>query len=82
MRPRVVAEIEDSALLKVFGQQGAGIFAVPTIGAKEVKRQYGVYAIHEAPFVRDGFYAITVERRTTHPAAAAIAKAAREQLFD
>ena len=82
VRPRVVAEIEDSALLKVFGQHGAGIFAAPTIVAKEVKRQYGVHAIHEAPAVKEDFYAITVERRITHPAAAAIAKAAREQLFD
>ena len=82
VRPRVVAEVEDSALLKVFGQHGAGIFAAPTIVASEVKRQYRVHAIHEAPDVKEDFYAITVERRITHPATAAIAKAAREQLFD
>jgi LysR family transcriptional activator of nhaA len=81
VRPRVVAEIEDSALMKVFGQQGAGVFAAPTIVADDVKRQYGVRAIHEAPDVIERFYAITVERRITHPATAAIAAAAREQLF-
>jgi len=81
VRPRLVAEIEDSALLKVFGQHGAGIFAAPTIVAAEVKRQYGVRALHEVREVTERFYAITVERRITHPATAAIAAAARERLF-
>jgi LysR family transcriptional activator of nhaA len=81
VRPRIVAEIEDSALMKVFGQHGAGIFAAPTIVADEVKRQYRVQVIREAPDLSERFYAITVERRITHPATAAIAAAAREQLF-
>jgi LysR family transcriptional activator of nhaA len=81
VRPRVVAEIEDSALMKVFGQHGVGVFAAPTIVADEVKRQYRVQAIHEARDVTERFYVITVERRITHPATAAIAAAAREQLF-
>jgi LysR family transcriptional activator of nhaA len=81
VRPRIVAEIEDSALLKVFGQHGAGIFAAPTIVAAEVKRQHGVHALGIAEGVHERFYAITVERRITHPATAAIAAAAREKLF-
>jgi len=81
LRPRVVAEIEDSALLKVFGQHGAGVFAAPTIIAAEVRRQYGVVPIHEVRDLTERFYAITVERRITHPGTAAIAAAAREQLF-
>jgi LysR family transcriptional regulator, transcriptional activator of nhaA len=81
VRPRIVAEIEDSALLKVFGQHGAGIFAAPTIVAAEVKRQYGVRTLHEVREVTERFYVITVERRITHPATAAIAAAARERLF-
>ena len=81
VRPRIVAEIEDSALLKVFGQHGAGIFAAPTIVAAEVKRQHRVHALGIAEGVHERFYAITVERRITHPATAAIAAAAREKLF-
>jgi LysR family transcriptional activator of nhaA len=81
IRPRLVAEIEDSALLKVFGQHGAGIFAAPTVVAAEVRRQYGVRALGVAAGVRERFYAITVERRITHPGTAAIAAAARERLF-
>lgn len=81
VRPRVVAEIEDSALLKVFGQHGVGFFAAPTIVAKDVIKQHGVRAIGVAAGVTERFYAITVERRITHPGTAAIAAAAREQLF-
>jgi len=81
VRPRIVAEVEDSALLKVFGQHGAGIFSAPTIVAAEVKRQYSVQAVGVAPGVFERFYAITVERRIKHPGAAAIAAAAREALF-
>jgi LysR family transcriptional activator of nhaA len=81
VRPRVVAEIEDSALLKVFGQHGAGLFAAPSIVAKDVKEQYGVRSLGVARGVIERFYAITVERRITHPGTAAIAAAAREKLF-
>jgi LysR family transcriptional activator of nhaA len=81
IRPRLVAEVEDSALLKVFGQHGAGIFAAPSIVAADVKRQYGVHALGRAQGVRERFYAITLERRIRHPGVVAIAAAARERLF-
>jgi LysR family transcriptional activator of nhaA len=81
VRPRVVAEIEDSALLKVFGQHGRGIFAAPENIAAEIRRQHGVRAVGTASEVRERFYAITVERRIKHPAVAAITEAARTQLF-
>jgi LysR family transcriptional activator of nhaA len=81
IRPRVIAEIEDSALLKVFGQHGAGIFAAPSVVAKDVRSQFGVRALGVASGVRERFYAITVERRIKHPGTAAIAAAARERLF-
>jgi LysR family transcriptional activator of nhaA len=81
IRPRLIAEIEDSALLKVFGQHGAGIFAAPSVVAKDVRSQHGVRALGVASGVRERFYAITVERRIKHPGTAAIAAAARERLF-
>jgi LysR family transcriptional regulator, transcriptional activator of nhaA len=81
VRPRVVAEIEDSALSEVFGRQGAGLFAAPSVVARDLKRQYGVHSLGPAPGVVERFYAITVERRITHPGSAAIAAAARDGLF-
>jgi LysR family transcriptional regulator, transcriptional activator of nhaA len=81
VRPRVVAEFEDSALLKVFGADGVGIFTAPTAVEKEVCRQYGVSVIGRAPEVKERFYAVSVERRLKNPAVIAISEVAREQLF-
>jgi LysR family transcriptional activator of nhaA len=81
IKPRVVAEFEDSALLKVFGADGAGIFPAPSVMEAEVQRQYGVSVIGRAPEVRERFYAISVERKLKNPAVVAISQAARHQLF-
>lgn len=81
VRPRVVAEFEDSALLKVFGQSGEGIFFGPTAIEAEICRQYEVVSLGRVAEVRERFYAITVERRIKHPAAIAICEAARAQMF-
>ncbi len=81
IRPSVVGEFDDSALLKVFGQAGAGLFAAPDVIEKEVRRQYGVRVVGRLESVRERFYAISVERKVKHPAVVAIADAAREKLF-
>jgi LysR family transcriptional activator of nhaA len=81
VRPRVVAEFEDSALLKVFGADGVGLFTAPTVIEKEVCRQYGVAAIGRADDVKERFYAVSVERRLKNPAVVAISDAARQELF-
>jgi LysR family transcriptional activator of nhaA len=81
VRPKVVAEIEDSALLKVFGQHGSGVFPAPVIVAEEIRRQYGVRLVGSTSEVQERFYAISVERRIKHPAVAAITEAARSRLF-
>src|SRR5512137_3004553 len=77
VRPAVAGEFDDGALLKAFGARGMGIFAVPTIVEKEVCAQYGVAPVGRAEEVRERFHALTVERRLRHPAAVAIAEAAR-----
>lgn len=81
VRPRVVAEFEDSALLKVFGADGVGLIAAPTVVAEEVAAQYGVERLGEAEEVRERFYAISAERRLKNPAAVAISSSARRDLF-
>jgi len=79
--PRVVAEFADSALFKVFGADGLGVFPAPTVVEREVVRQYGVRVLGRVDGVHERFYAISVERRLTHPAVLAISDAARHQLF-
>ncbi len=78
--PRIVGEFDDSALMKAFGQAGAGIFVSPSAIAGEVAKQYGVRLIGATDEVREQFYAISVERRITHPAVAAITETARAWL--
>jgi len=78
--PRIVGEFDDSALMKVFGQAGTGIFIVPTPISIEVAKQYGVRIIGGTKEVLEQYYAISVERRISHPAVSAITDIAREWL--
>ena len=80
--PDIVAEFEDSALLKVFGQAGEGIFPVPTAIEGLVKRQYGVHLVGRIPEVLDKFYAISAEKRVHHEATLLVVKQARNKLFE
>ena len=79
--PRVVAEIEDTALMKVFGQHGTGLFAAPSAVEDEIREMHRVHVVGRTKEVREEFYAITVERRISSPAIAAIAEAARTGLL-
>jgi LysR family transcriptional regulator, transcriptional activator of nhaA len=73
--PNVVAEFEDSALLKYFGQAGAGFFAAPTAIADYICKQYNVEKVGNIESVTHQLYVITTERRLKHPAIVAIVEA-------
>jgi LysR family transcriptional activator of nhaA len=77
LTPRVVASVEDSALLKTFGQAGLGVFPAPTAVEEEVCRQYEVRVVGRTDEVKEQFYAISVDRKLKHPAVVAISNAAR-----
>ena len=79
--PSVTGEYADSALMKVFGQNGYGLFAAPAVLEDEVMQQHGVEVVGRLPELRQQFYAISAERRIQHPAVTAIARAARTRLF-
>ncbi|HEX9146086.1 MAG TPA: transcriptional activator NhaR [Candidatus Binatia bacterium] len=81
IQPVIVGEFEDSALLKVFGQLGKGLFAAPSVIDSEVQQQYGVQLVGRLPHVRERFYAISVERKLKHPAVIAICESAKNELF-
>lgn len=72
IHPRVVAEIEDSALTKEFGQSGAGIFAAPSDAEPQVRAQYGVERIGRTDAVRARYFAIFADRRVRHPGITAV----------
>jgi LysR family transcriptional activator of nhaA len=77
IRPLVRGEFHDSALMKVFGQAGSGLFCAPTVIEDEVKQQYRVKLIGRTEEVQESFYAISVQRKIKHPAVLAISAAAR-----
>ena len=81
IHPQFVAEIDDSALLKVFAQAGKGYFAAPQLLEKEIIKQYEVKCVGRTEEVKERFYVISPERKIKHPAVLAICEAAREKLF-
>ena len=76
IHPQVVGEFDDSALMKVFGQQGLGAFPVPTMVAEEVAEQYSVTSLGVVENVEERFYAVSVQRQLRHPAVRVLAEAA------
>lgn len=81
LRPRIVGEFDDSALLKAFGQAGAGFFVAPRATSAYVCAQYGVDELGRIDTVVERLYAITTEGKLTRPAILAIQQAARRELF-
>ncbi|HYD49895.1 MAG TPA: transcriptional activator NhaR [Terriglobales bacterium] len=81
VRPRIVGEMEDSALMNSFGQAGIGLFPGPLAISAEIRRQYAVQLLGAAEPVRERYYAISIERRLKHAAVIAISAAARKKLF-
>ena len=81
LRPRVLGEFDDGALMKAFGREGRGVFISPSVVAQQTAQQYGVRIIGHSEELVENFYAISVERRITHPCVAAITESARARLF-
>lgn len=79
--PQIVAEFDDGALMKAFGQRGAGVFIAPSITASEVEVAFNVTAIGETTEVIESFYAISMDRKVKHAGVVSILNAAREQFF-
>lgn len=81
LHPRIIGEFDDSALMKAFGQAGAGYFAAPTAIESYVVRQNDVRVVGRIETVREQTYAITNERKLTHPIISAVCRFARHDIF-
>ena len=79
--PNVVAEFEDSALMKAFGEAGAGLFPAPSAIASEVEHMYHARRLGQAGGVTESYFAISPERKLKHPAVVQITETARSRLF-
>jgi LysR family transcriptional activator of nhaA len=81
IKPLVVAEFDDRALMKAFGEASAGIFTTPTAVEEDVVAKYGVRVIGRTTDISESYYAISAERRINHPAVSVITDAARTEVF-
>jgi LysR family transcriptional activator of nhaA len=81
IHPRVIGEFDDGALMTAFGRQGRGVFMAPTVLEAETVAQFGVNVIGRTDELVEEFFAVSVQRRITHPCVVAITDAARGQLF-
>ena len=72
VRPRLVGEFEDPAFVNLLAANGLGFMAVPTLVVKVSMARFGFRIIGRAGECQQEFYAITAERKRTHPAIAAI----------
>jgi LysR family transcriptional activator of nhaA len=82
IRPVMIGEFEDYALLAAFGQAGLAVFPVPAILEEQFRRFYRLQRIGRAEGVRARYYAISVERKLKHPAVVAISDRARRHLME
>lgn len=80
LRPKIVGEFDDSAMLKMMGQAGVGVFPVVKAISKQVCKMYGVEPIATLPNITEKFYALSIERKVKHPAVLAISEVARKKL--
>jgi LysR family transcriptional activator of nhaA len=82
VQPRIVAEFDDSALLKAFGEAGTGLFPAPMAIRSEIERSYRSRCVGEASHVHETYFAISPERRLKHPAVLEVTQVARSSLFE
>ena len=80
IRPQIKGEFEDSAMMKIMGKAGVGVFPVTAIISEEVQAMYRVELIAKVPGVTERFYALSVERKIKHPSVLAISEVARKKL--
>lgn len=80
LQPKIIGEFDDSALMSAFGQAGTGVFPVPLTVAQTIMEQFGVVEVGRTSEVRERYFAISAERRISHPAVLAVSQAARKSL--
>ncbi len=81
LHPMVIAEFQDMAQLKSFGEHGLGAFAAPDVIADDIVRQHHVRRVGTLEGLREKYYAVAVERKLKHPCLVALWDRARTELF-
>ena len=76
--PKIVAEFDDSALLKLFGSENFGVFCAPSAIAEHVEKQYDVHCIGKSEALSERYYAITGKSRAEYTLSEDIIGSAKE----
>lgn len=79
--PNIVAEIDDSALLKVFGESGLGLFPAPVVMSDNILKMYSAKIVGTINEINESYYAISAERKLKHSSVVEITKYARDKIF-
>ena len=77
IQPDITAEFDDSALMLAFAQEGLGAFSAPLLLAPQLEKQFGLLKVGVINRVTEQLYAISPERKLTHPAVLQLVKALR-----
>ena len=80
LTPKVIAEFDDSTLLKAFGQANVGLFAAPTSIQATIERMYNVKQVGVLEGVSETYYAISRERKLQHPVVMSLIETARRHM--
>jgi LysR family transcriptional activator of nhaA len=81
IRPQIVGEFDDSALVMEFGRSGSGIFAIPLVVERDVRAQHDVVRVGRVEGLRRELFAVSLQRRFANPAVASLVENARRELF-
>jgi LysR family transcriptional activator of nhaA len=81
LTPNIVAEVYDSALLKSFGGEGAGLFPGSAVIEDNIRTMYAVEDVGTAKGIHEQYYAISPERKIKQPVVLTICEWARSHVF-
>jgi LysR family transcriptional activator of nhaA len=80
--PHIIGEFDDGAMTMAFGREGRGVLFAPTVLESQLQAEHKLTMVGQINTIVEEFFAISIERRISHPAVAMIMDAARSELFN
>jgi len=80
--PHIIGEFDDGAMTMAFGREGRGVLFAPTVLESQLQAEHKLTMVGQINTIVEEFFAISIERRISHPAVSMIMDAARSELFN
>ena len=74
VRPQIVAEVDDMAMIRLLAREGGALALVPPVVVRDEIEAGILVETHRIPQIRETFYAITPHRRFPNPLVAELVK--------